>query len=585
MKRRRKVKPGEQAQARWIKTSPQDPNDPFFALGNTANIYYADEEFALSITTEVPLFHSSQTEPANLRPRTLAYMAFEDIYFESVRRDSYIVWDFEKESWQTRNAYENASKYWQRGLLSTDLIRRHVNQKEIIGIKGGLKTRFVALDHDFHGRDRDVFLEQAEALLELLHGNGWHYQVTRDDIEGMHYFLVFNDLIDLAHVRGVLRKALHNLDHDHPDLAKRAKAAGMRILGELEIYPDSDHAFRLALSKGRQMLLARPLQMVTYRKRTVQDVIGYVNWLNDPQRQHMSKEAILDHLYMNLAPSRTKTRLTSRVKIKRPGSTPDPPEDPAELGSLKNCCRKKITGFFHGTFNPHNSLNKVIAVSARIMLFQDVGHDHAVAVLQQYVRDIPANAHDCSRRLAERDFRNIDRDIERAVKTAYADNGGQKDVDLSDNKLHKSVQCWRNAGFELADKSTWENCWASFSAIPDIEWTPDDEQDIGRELAPALSRNHSHLAKDVAQGMVQMAEVKHRQENGMTYGYWGDFISDEYGVPCANRNKVRAILAAGMNLELIKVHSKPIWHKDGRRGFATIYRPGQRVSSRLLLGR
>jgi hypothetical protein len=214
-----------------------------------------------------------------------------------------------------------------------------------------------------------------------------------------------------------------------------------------------------------------------------------------------------------------------------------------------------------------------------------VADGHAIDVLRQYVREIPAHAHDCSSRLAQGDFRSIDRDIERAVKMAYADNGGQKDVWLSDNKLQKSVQCWRNAGFELADKSTWNNCWAHISAIPDIEWTAEDEEDIDRELGPALSRNHSHVAHDVAQGMVKMAAVKHKQENGITYDYWGGFISDEYGVPCGNRNKVRAILIAGLELDLIEIHSKAIWFEDKRRGFATIYRPGQRVESRLLLGR
>lgn len=582
LKEGRKLKLGEAPSARWIKTSPRDATDPLFTLAAGDGVLYADDEFALVIETEVLLFHISQTQPAPLQPRTLAYMDFEDIFLESARKDSFIVWDFEKESWQTRTAFANASEYWQRGLLSNDLIRRHLNQREIVGIKGGPQTRFVALDHDFHGRDRSVYLGQAEALLGLLHGNGWHYQVAREDIEGVHYFLVFHDFLDLAQVRAVLRKALVDLDKSHPDLANRAKAAGMKTLADLEIYPDADQGFRLPLSKGRQMLLDRPLPLLTYRKRTVQDVIGYMNWLNDPQRQYMSREAVYTYLFMNLASSRSKaTRTTSKPKTVQQGA----PSNPTELGSLNNCCRQKITGFFNGTFNPPNCLNTVIAVSARIMLFQDVDEGSAVDVLGQYVRDIPDHAKDCSRRLAEGDFRNIDRDIQRAVKMAYAANGGQKDVALSDNKLQKAVQCWQNAGFELADKSTWANCWARFSLIPDIEWTAEDKSDIDRVLGPVLSRNHSHIAKNVAQGMVKMAAVKHGQQNGMTYGYWGDFLGDEYGVSCGNRNKVRAILAAGLNLDLIEVQSKALWFNDHRRGFATIYRPGERVSSRLLLGR
>ena len=135
------------------------------------------------------------------------------------------------------------------------------------------------------------------------------------------------------------------------------------------------------------MLLDRPLPLVTYRKRTVQDVVAYIDWLNDPKRHYMSKQELLDLLYMNLAPSKTSgPRKALRTKIEEPQRSSVLPDNPTELGSLNNCCRQKITGYLNGTFNPPNSLNKVIAVSARIMLFQGVRQGDAVDVLRQYIR-------------------------------------------------------------------------------------------------------------------------------------------------------------------------------------------------------
>ena len=67
----------------------------------------------------------------------------------------------------------------------------------------------------------------------------------------------------------------------------------------------------------------------------------------------------------------------------------------------------------------------------------------------------------------------------------------------------------------------------------------------------------------------------------MGYTYWQDFLGDEFGIACRNRNKMVKILRAAKDLELIEVHSGPIWFADERTGMATIYRPGQRVASRL----
>jgi len=135
--------------------------------------------------------------------------------------------------------------------LSPDLIRRHINQREIIGVRGTEKTRFIAIDLDFHGQDRKVFLDQAEVLLKAFHGkNGWHCQVSRDDVNGIHLLKVLDKTSPLALERTRLRNQLKAINASNPDLVKRATSAGMKSLGDLEIYPDQNRAFRLPLCRA-----------------------------------------------------------------------------------------------------------------------------------------------------------------------------------------------------------------------------------------------------------------------------------------------------------------------------------------------
>ena len=84
----------------------------------------------------------------------------------------------------------------------------------------------------------------------------------------------------------------------HPDLAARARAAGMKTLGELEIFPDTQKGFRLPLCAGRTMLLDRPLELVfdNRLKREIHDVIGYVTWLSlDRQALHARRGGLPVH--------------------------------------------------------------------------------------------------------------------------------------------------------------------------------------------------------------------------------------------------------------------------------------------------
>ena len=89
-----------------------------------------------------------------------------------------------------------------------------------------------------------MFLEQAAVLLNHFHGWGtWHYQVRLGQITGMHYILTFDHPKNLKKVIAIVRKRLVQLDQQHPDLAARAKAAGMPTFSKMEVFPAAEQRF------------------------------------------------------------------------------------------------------------------------------------------------------------------------------------------------------------------------------------------------------------------------------------------------------------------------------------------------------
>lgn len=562
LKQCRKIKPNEKPTARWVSTV--EANE-----GDFGEVWLNDPDLYLLVEKEIPLFHIDQTMHVSLTPRSIAYLGFEEIFYESVRKDRHIL---RNENWITVKARPGADFYWGKCLLTRQLVRQHINGSKIIGVMGVEKTRFVAIDHDFHGNDRDVFLEQATALLNHFHGWGtWHHQVRLGEITGMHFVLTFERLKKTEKVVAIVRKRLVQLDLEHPDLAVRAKAAGMPTFSRMEIFPHPNKGFRLPLCKGYQMLLDRPLPLTEVRGKQTQDVVGYVNWLNDPSRKYMPKQDILDLLKNNLGISNTKTPVVKSPVIVAKQISKQ--KTPSEIGSLKGCCRQKVVGFWSGTFNPKGSLNPFIMVSARILFFEGVAEESAVELLMEYVRAIPTDAYGCSKRLADEDWSSIDLSIQNDVTKAYSNNAGQKDSDVSSAKLKMAVACWQKIGFRLSDRTTWNHDGKRFEDIIQICWSDEEKKNISCILGPALGRKHAHLACDVAGGIVKLVARQHALENGMGYGYWATFLKDQYGISCGNRNKVARIIRACETMELVKVHCKAIWGQ--RRGMATIYSLGE----------
>lgn len=217
------------------------------------------------------LYREEQTKAFVPTTLEVAHRQFYDTFVRPCSRERYGFWSEAKGHWTC---------VWDA--LGKQHVRSHVNGTSVYGVYGGTHTRFVAIDLDLHHGDRDVFLDQLGILLAEFYGrDGWHLQVANQEAGGVHLLKVVPET-RLDGLRATLRASLQLLDQRHPQQAQRARAAGMRPLGEVEVYPDPTQVFRLPLCRGRTMLIDRPLALVENvraRNGVVQDVARYIRWL------------------------------------------------------------------------------------------------------------------------------------------------------------------------------------------------------------------------------------------------------------------------------------------------------------------
>lgn len=505
----------------------------------------------LTLITDPPtaLFHLDQTKPYRANPRTLAYFAFEEIFFDLARKNSYIL-KFDKElaqerdSWYTMTAYPTAQNPLDRGFLSPAIIRKHINQREIIGIKATRWTRFVLIDLDFHGRDSKLFEDQAEVLLNEFHGKAtWHYQVKRNDVTGLHVIRTFDKPQDLDTITDSLRAILRRLDADYPDLARRAKEAGMKTLGELEIYPHRDHGVRLPLCFDREMLLDAPLPLVPCKGRMIQDVEKYVEWLKNPNRQYMPKESILDYLHY-----------FARIEAPRSwGVTRNRPTGKILANGWKNNLRRMLPDFWLDGDAHGETLNNHIIVLARLAFVYGYGQQEIERGINAFVNDLPPSARSCSSRLLKGKMRSIASVVTTSVKYACDDNGHQLDPALSTKKLKAVLAKWN--GFDPLDKETWLSLASTNVVFP--EWTEADKNAFFTYLPKPLFVKDESVILRFVNAVVNLTLQKDKAGDGWGKEYLLTWMKDRFPeIKCAKDAKRQRILVALQELGIIEARIK-----------------------------
>jgi hypothetical protein len=440
-----------------------------------------------TVIREVGLYAVEQTRTFRPTPRTEAIRALANIFLRYSSRQYYL-WHCEGE-WKSCN-----------GHLSFERFQEHLAQKAIYGVRGnGRWTRFGGIDLDLHKGDRGIFLEQLTVLLEEFHGReGWHFQVADRDAQGVHLLQVLAERLDYDAYRASLRARLQAIDRKYPDLALRAKSAGMRSIGELEIFPNIKNGLRLIFCRGRTMLLDAPLPMMLVRGKYAVDVEKYIAWANNPTA-YMPRRAVFEYIA-----ARPAARIVAVVG--QPVNSSDALGDarsptPTTAGSAANNGRDSVKGayartiieFWSGTVTSPKSLNRHILLLANIAPFYFTARAEAVSAIEEIIDSLDDIS--VSERLSSGNRSEISRVVNNTVNKAFGKSG-------SNAKLAATYAAWRQKGFNPFDKSTWSVSTGILKMGADFEWSPNEK--AGLDQMQAILKTDASRTADFAKELLRI---------------------------------------------------------------------------------
>jgi len=363
-------------------------------------------------------------------------------------------------------------------------IKAHILQREIFGIFGGAKTRWLTIDVDRHPtKDNPIteahnalFLEQLAVLQK--HFSDPFFQVKDEYAEGVHLFRLMPHG-SLDQYRHDLRQLLAFFDQKYPDLAARAEKLGMKTLGQLEIYPDPKNGFRLPLAKDRTLLVDRPLAKVLNRqKRPVQDVANFMAWINDPCRQYMPPAQVFEYVRCRLKPVGTAPIIIPTAPkpdvVRKPNTAPSSGRITSRLPhKLQGCYRQTMIDYWSSKLVVPNSLDAMLLATGRILPLQNPDDSEGEAVLYDLLQGLTDFS--VSDRLVKNDWKAIDKNIRRVVRIVY-----HREPSAENEKLVEVAAAFARRGFRVDDRSTWRKI--------DFTWTPAELATIEDEFRPMFPK-------------------------------------------------------------------------------------------------
>ena len=523
------------------------------------------------VQRECGLFSEDQTAPYRGQRRTWAVRIFWNYFVRFGNKDCYL--------WWVNEPLDGSKPGWRNctGRLQEGHLKNHLKGAEKYGVRGGKWTRFGGIDLDLHDGDLAVFLDQFRILLDEFHGKeGWHFQVSNEDAGGVHLVQTFRNRILVASYRESLRNRLKALDERYPDLADRARATGMKTLGELEIFPDPAKGFRLPLCVGRTMLLDRPLELVFNKrmKRKTQDVLRYVSWLSLDEKQYMPAEEVFEFVRARLRKPQPKPEADKEkgayAKPKRKKVSSDP-GCLGSLGKMKGCFAQKLSDFWLGNLSVADTLNTGIRLLALVLPYCLKTEEEAIALIEKYIQELPDTSF--SSRLSAGNTAEVRRIVVNTVRQVYQDNGGQPDPDSSTTKLKATVKAWKKQGFDPTDKSTWHKATAPRPAIlaPDFTWTPEEIAKL--VIVQRLLKTSLQVTSDAVKSFLRLVK-----------GYIGEiaiaFVNnhlESLGIKCGHHGKANNFLTLLRDWDWLRMTVPEKWHSrnTGRKGRARTYVVGE----------
>jgi hypothetical protein len=421
-------------------------------------VFYADAN----------LFSAEQTRP--MTGRTLVLQRFANSFLATANRDEYALEDHGKYS------HRHGIEGYRPSVLSSQHFRNHFNNPcKTLHLKATNLTQWLRIDLDCHQDkevpdDPNVFLEQAERLLSVCHGNGWHQEVNDPFITGIAFTKFFARPQRLKEVHAYAERLLTK--------------AGLK---DIEIYPQGRHGCRCPGDPNRLLILDRIVEPITYRKQRATNVEYYWDWLRNPNRQYLPADRILSYLMMNTpglwSPLPTSETPNSSCSILLAVKND-------HFKDFKGKTWKIITEFWSGRNCPKGSLDEILPVTIRVAQSQGYSDEQIVEGINYLCDNLPNHARDCSSRLqgdhlAQRKLRT---EIERKVKY-MSEGGGQKRPEESQEILSKCQ--WRG---DIFNPATWDEPKPSYD-LQDGSYRLTTEQlaGIGTEFVGSFPKKHRRI--------------------------------------------------------------------------------------------
>ena len=431
----------------------------------------------------VKLFHRSQTKPLKtISKERIARKRFHQYFVTPSSNERHIRWSVgdwvgqdDARRWDKKVGKAGWKTIHQR--LTWGRTVEHLRQAGIYGVYGERKAQqfglcpYAMIDLDLHGQCFELFELRLDVLLDHFHGRyNCHYQVQDAGAKGVHFFFLQQNQDFLL---SMIIKEIKELHHQHPE-CEFLKPNGKL---DIEIFPSLAHGHRLPLAKGRSMLTDQPSPKLKNGKN---DVVGYINWIDDSNKTFMPANEVKDHLFERLDLACRKIDEASKSKKQTtPTETGSPKKQQSSSIKMKGKTREKLVGYWRDQEPEHfQYFNSALLTLLQALHAEGLDQDEAMEITDGFVEAL--DNPELSSRLGGTNSL-LTKEIGRTANKVWSQPVNKK-WRLANDK-------WQQYGFKVSDKSTWiikdklndvvVNC-------EEVEFTEAELELVGSKIAPVL---------------------------------------------------------------------------------------------------
>ena len=111
---------------------------------------------------------------------------------------------------------------------------------------------------------------------------------------------VFDEPKNVIRVTNKIKDILKTLDIENKQLINHALSSGMNSFSAIEVFPRNDRGVRLPMGKGYTVITDHILTnvplVINKGTRLVADFVSLIDWLEDPNRKYMDKDAVINFI-------------------------------------------------------------------------------------------------------------------------------------------------------------------------------------------------------------------------------------------------------------------------------------------------